>query len=251
MRRFNSRFKQRGILGALITGGLGLLGGILGSKGADDRNEKQIDLTKEQMDWSERMSNTAHQREVSDLARAGINPMLSARSGASTPGGPGVPQLENTMSAGVNSATAAVAAKAQIDQVKSQTEANEAQAMKSRAEAWQISNYGAPEAQARINSAQAGISLTEHQSRQIEEAIGLVREQIKTEKSKRMLQLSNEELNRVLVDLNKAKTTTERLGFDRAAAESHFYKEGALGEQAPAIKLILDVVKGISATRGR
>lgn len=33
-------------------------------------------------DWSEKMSNTSHQREVNDLIRAGLNPVLSANSGA-------------------------------------------------------------------------------------------------------------------------------------------------------------------------
>lgn len=48
-------------------------------------NEKQA---KDLRDWQEMMSNTAHQREMEDLRKAGLNPLLTGKyGGASTPSG--------------------------------------------------------------------------------------------------------------------------------------------------------------------
>jgi len=82
-----------------FSGITGLAGDVFSSalsyKGASEANRANTALAREQMAFQERMSSTAHQREVADLRAANLNPVLSAKyGGASTPSG-AMPTIQN------------------------------------------------------------------------------------------------------------------------------------------------------------
>ena len=185
------------------------------------------------------------------LNAAGLNPILSARAGASTPTGGQAPQLENAIGSGIASAQQAKLIAAQVAQAESAAELNQASAMKARAEAWQTANYAGPEAEARTSSARSVVDLNERRGNEINAAIRFIEEQIKTEDTKRILHMSDAALNDAKQTLTDLEAKHSRLGLNRAGVESKFYSEGALGELNPTLKTVLDILKGISSARGR
>lgn len=91
-------FPGEDLLASLVGGGVSLAGQAIQNKWSAQQAAKQ-------MQFQERMSSTAHQREVGDLRAAGLNPMLSVNAGASSPGG-AMATGESPVVAGVSGAMA-------------------------------------------------------------------------------------------------------------------------------------------------
>jgi len=103
----------------LLGSGIGAAASVFGQSSANKANKREAEKNRQ---FQEYMSSTAHQREIKDLKKAGLNPILSATGGrgASTPGG-SMARIENTAKDLNKNVAATSLLAAQLGQIKATT----------------------------------------------------------------------------------------------------------------------------------
>lgn len=174
---------------------------LLGSVGSGMASAK---AAQKQMDFQERMSNTAYQRSAKDLELAGLNRILAIGSPATTPGGAmaQIPDYGASMSSGaqtgmgiVSGAQSVAQSKAQEAQIIAQTEGISAENKKKIAQS-KVWEFLGPLIQSTAGQAQKLIDYLSDPATQqkFKTALAETAEQVKTELPKLLKQYFQDEI---------------------------------------------------------
>jgi len=178
--------------------------------------------------WSAKRADSAHQREVRDMQRAGINPILTGR-------GPGAAVGEmQDIGRGVTTALEVRRARAEIAVLEAQARQLASSARESETRSNEISTYApgrADEVSARVRLLNADEETRRLQLKNLQSVI----------ESEIQQRLSSAAASKAIAALHRADLT-------RAENIAAFEKE--LGMSSPAIRLFFEVLRSLSSVRG-
>lgn len=177
---------------------------------------------KKNRDFQERMSSTAHTREVRDLKAAGLNPMLSANRGSSSPGG--------------DRAEIPIGTAMQIARYKSETALIDAQTQREVATAQNLTDqtgerFAGREFRLNQLSSEAQVAALSVQERRA--LLPFVQKQAEAEIKQMSSSAAQSRANARLAQLDQV----------RAMNEAEF--EAALGAASPALRSLLLIVRSL------
>lgn len=264
-KRFRSSRRQRGFWQWLIPAAAAIGSALLSKSGQESANETNLQLGREQMDFQEKMSNTAWQRGTRDMQAAGINPMLAVSQGpASAPQG-SLPRVENTLAPAVASAQAgfqALSAVQQASQSEAQTENIKAMTDKIKSETMERDvNTGRALAEirelvARGSRTNVEIDKTEEETKRTRAEAETARRSIDPIVSQRISQAEREFWTAQLakdsfsadVARRRAESKLTEMEIPKAQAESDFFKSD-FGQVSPWMRQILEALRGVSSAK--
>lgn len=201
-------------LASMITAGGALLGNIWNAYEA-----------RQNRNFQERMSNTAHQREMADLKAANINPMFRGMGGAPSPAGD---------RAEMKDVSSGLRARAELKLLEAQTERENATARLGRVQAADIENTFST---GRGRSIAAAADFAEMTNRQMQE---MFPELLKKAQEEIKLASSSARAAGASADLDAA-------ALKGAKALEDFYER--VGEYGPWGRALLDLVRAMGVLR--
>lgn len=210
-----------------------VVSGLIGASSQSDTNSANAAQAQAQMDFQERMSDTAYQRQVKDLNAAGLNPMLAymkSSAGASTPSG-AMAVMQSPYEAGARIASsaygnrlqAAQARKTEVEGVGAELdnvskEAAAAQAYFWKREAQQVFEW-------KLNQMMNESLITNHQLETAKVGVSKAKEELAN------LAKQGELLNSQAA-VNRIRETLMKYDVPEASAFAKFF-QSAMGKAAP------------------